>query len=454
MGKKITPEKMLEEIADKLIIYLKYGQLETISFIEKLDFNISNFEQLIRLHFVLQDKVKEFVEKLPERIRNIKTSIKKYNKLFEGEVRGKIDWQKTLKHRFRTNPKNKRDYICQQAAKNYNIKENLILNRLLEVIFNIVFEELEIHDNNYPWLEPWFSSQKLSEQLEAIYKKNIYLKRIEFKNSIKITSRMIQDTLNSKNILYQEAASLLDYYKKIINLDNLFNHKEEVIKLFNDTFIRPERKEVLFELYWIIKLINSKVDDEKNDLCELGLLSRDNNNLVATWQKQGKLYSIYHDSLGSGYIDMKVSINEFDEIKESFFKRRIDGRNSAINLLENEFNNKNIGNYYWEGRPDIIIEVEDKDTNDLEKIIIGEIKYTRNFNTIKQGMYELLDYLKLLKINEEYINMKETDIEIAGILLFDEMERDKSIYGLNIYFDKNKNEFDSYPIYENNKIAL
>ena len=87
---------MLEEISDKLIVYLKDGTLNLNTFIKKIDMNIDNMDQLLRIHFILREKVRKFIKKLPERIRNIKTSTQKINRQLRGEVRRKINLQETI----------------------------------------------------------------------------------------------------------------------------------------------------------------------------------------------------------------------------------------------------------------------------------------------------------------------------------------------------------------------
>ncbi len=84
----------------------------------------------------------DFVQELPERVRRIKTTVTKSTRKLEGEVRGRIDWQETIKERYKTNPKNQTLFACSQTKKNYNIQENLVLKQLLSVIHKTIFEDL------------------------------------------------------------------------------------------------------------------------------------------------------------------------------------------------------------------------------------------------------------------------------------------------------------------------
>ncbi|MFN2363904.1 MAG: hypothetical protein ABR596_06355, partial [Halarsenatibacteraceae bacterium] len=116
-GHKISREQMLVEISDKLIIYLKNGNISTESFLKKIDPNIKNFKHLIRIHFLLHEDVKAFISSLPVEIRNIKTSTRKENRLYQGEVRGRINWQGTIASRYRSGYPDSTAYVCQETSK-------------------------------------------------------------------------------------------------------------------------------------------------------------------------------------------------------------------------------------------------------------------------------------------------------------------------------------------------
>ena len=100
----------------------------------------------------------------------------------------------------------------------------------------------------------WLGEEDLAYNLDDIYYRNIYLNKIDISEVI-ISDRMIQDTKKSRNILYQEAAELLEYYKYFINEEGWKQNKAEIISLLNETFIKPQKERMLFELYWAIKII-------------------------------------------------------------------------------------------------------------------------------------------------------------------------------------------------------
>ena len=427
---KITSEEMLEEISDKLIVYLKDGTLNLNTFIKKIDMNIDNMDQLLRIHFILREKVRKFIKKLPERIRNIKTSTQKINRQLRGEVRGKIDWQETIEHRCNTNYKNNTLFVCQQTNKDFNIKENLVLKKLLNIIHDIIFEDLKSSPENYSWLSNWLGEGDLAYNLDDIYYRNIYLNKIDISEVI-ISDRMIQDTKKSRNILYKDAADLLEYYKYFISEEGWKEHEKEILKLLNKTFINPQKESVLFELYWAIKIIENNSEDYQLELIDEG------QNMIASWSEDDLRYKVYHDSIGSNRVNWSIDLDELNDIENEFFKRKILSRKKARNISK-IFSSK-LSSNYWKGRPDILIEIVDKNKDELKKIIIGEVKHTNSENTVKNGLKELFDYIYLVRKagKEEFINdykNKENNLEIIGLLLFDQitMEDEQIVKGLKL----------------------
>lgn len=434
---KTRAEHLLTEIADDLIIYLKTGTLNIDSFINELNLNIRNLRQLIRIHFVLKKEVIAFVEKLPERLRRIKTSTLKTTSLLHGEVKGRIDWQSTIKNRCKGGFADKTIFCCNQIRKNFNIKENLVLKELLDVIQTTLSEDLLINERSqYNWLENWVKDKNLYKKLDNIYFRNIYIKKIVNEN-IKVTDRMINDTKKSRNVLYREAAELLEFYRKIINP---FRWNEEdvrnaLMKLFNETFIRPEKEEVLFELYWVIKIINNF-----REMVEFNIIDG-KNNMVACWEDKSNNYSIYHDSAGSGSLQFQVQVDELEDSCNPYLQRIYHSQLKRQEIMRGAF--RNVSNIFWEGRPDIVLEVRDKYDYTLKKVLIGEVKYTTNSEYAKKGLKELLEYIALVKCNNVYFNDVYLKGErVKGVLFLDNVDLKAKEFGCITIFniDRLRNE--------------
>lgn len=408
---KTSKEKLIKEISEYLIIYLKSGKLSLNSFIKDINLDIKDMDQLLKIHFILRDDVKNFVQELNKMIRSFKTSTITTNQLLFGEVKGHIDWQKTIINRLNINYEDKTIFSCNERYKNYNIKENLVLKELLRTIYNIVFNDIDLNRvSSYSWFSKW---ELLKNELNYVYKKNIYIKKIKDKN-VNVTDRMINDTLKSRNQLYREAARLLAAYRRIMNYRI---NKEEVSEMLSQTFITPEKESVLFELYWVISLIKNNAMGEKL------YLVNGRENMVAKWEDELYAYEIYHDSTGSGELLFQVNLDEVDNSENDFLNRSVCSYKKAMKLSEQIFRS-NLDKSYWRGRPDILIEIKDKNTNTLKKVIIGEVKYTDKIETAKIGLKELLEYIMLVKDSDSnYLyNEEKGEVEIKGILFLDNVE--------------------------------
>ena len=443
---KITAEAMLEEISDELIIYLKQGSIRVDSFLKKVDLNINNFEQLLRIHFLLKEEVKEFIEDLPYLIRNIKTSTQKTNREVNGEIRGRIDWQATISNRSKNAYTNSNTFVCQQVDKDFNIKENLVLKKFLNILNNILYNDLNSSWNDYSWLSDWFNNDGLFKNFEQIMSKNVYLKRISLDNTI-ISERMIADSKKSRNSLYRRAAELLEFYFDYIENNSWKNRDEEnnkILELLRKSFIKPEKDSVLFELYWVIQLIRANANEYKLNLLD------GSSNLTAEWLRGDYEYRLYHDSTASNELYWNVDLNEIKNSSNSYLKRKALSYKNA-QKISNIFSSK-INSSYWSGRPDITIEIRNRSDNSLKKIVLAEVKHTRNHETAKSGLKELLDYIYLIKDNnDQYFDLEQNEIEIEGLLLVDQITKgDRTFKALKIEKYKdilNYEQFGSRKIY-------
>ena len=422
---KTTSEQLLAEVANDFSQYLMKGEFMDIgSFTEKIEpnLNIDNIEKLLRIHFVLTKKqqhtnrevgVIDFIEELPQRMRRIKTTVKQKTETLNGEVKGRIRWKDTLEARFNRNPKDTTTYVCDLRQRNYAIPENLVLKELLGIIHGIVETDLKgAFDAEYPWLNQWIDKKQLRNALKQLYLRNVYLKRIDLSNN-KITDRVIGRAINSRVPLYREAALLLSEYRRLMNFEL---NPEEARELLTNTFIGPDRTEVLFELYWTLKIIK-QYGHVKLQLIEPG------KNIVAKWKSDDHEYIIYHDCTGSRDFGFKEVINELEKVladkTDNYFGREL--------KVFKEFNQMTNGNQtVWGGRPDIVLEKYSLRDNKLESTFLGEVKYTNNREYAEQGLRELLEYIALIRYNGKYFtaynNLFGGQDDIRGCLFLDKVD--------------------------------
>jgi len=439
---KATPEKLLGEIADDFCQFLRQGQINVHSFTEKSqpNLNIDDVRKLLRIHFVLTKSddpenpgVIDFLEKLPHRIRRIKTTVSHTKNRFEGEVRGRVCWKSTFNMRFCEMPMDKTTYICTQREKNFDIPENLILKKLLRIIYGIASEDLKpAIDHKYSWIGEWFENDKsLLNTLENIFFRNIYLRRITLVQE-EINPRMIANAKKSRKPLYREAAYLLERFYNLMNYDIDADEARELLK---NTFIKPERTEVLFELYWAINIVKAFQDNAPYHLAFK--LLEPGSGVVAEWGHGDCIYKLYHDSTGSFTFHENLKDHITGEEDDNYISREIQVLRALSEIVD-----VSESNTLWGGRPDIILErYSAGDSPKLESIIIGEVKYTESSGYAIQGLRELLEYIALIRKaqKEPYIVAKDklfeqlgdNDIPIFGILFTD------TIDGLSLKSSKN-----------------
>lgn len=398
----MTKEEIIKFIEKELIIYLKGGKLSINPYLKDLNLNIDNLEKLLKIHFLLDEEVLSYIKSLKINIRRLNTSINKEEILTKGNIRGNILWHKSIIKRYSINPKDYSIFICKENFKNHIAKENIVLNELLKILYEIVNETSDLIYDNYD-----LDKEDLLKNIN-VYKKNIYLSKIEEKY---ITDKMINSVINSRNKFYSQSAKLLKRYKKIINLD-----EDEVENLFKRTFIDILNDWTLFELYWIVRIIKENTKNAKLYILD------DKNTKVAEWGDNENIYTIYHNSTGSNEISFKVDLEEICDIENIVINKRREIINETNNIAKKIF--PNIRERYskvFNGRPDILIEIRNINNKKLNKVVIGEVKYTKDTNNIIQGIKELLEYIKFIKYKQnnkyEYFSELDIDLEVEGLLL-------------------------------------
>ena len=155
----------------------------------------------------------------------------------------------------------------------------------------------------------------------------------------------------------------------------------------------PERESVLFEFYWILKIVrifrNKQFNDIKYELRE------QQRNLVASWSQNNYTYKIYHDSISNFKFSEKVQDLKKQLLgKDNFFSRSLLVSEKLPDFLSKEVN------AYWSGRPDIILE-KYNDKGECIGLLIGEVKYTKNQEYAVIGLKKLLEYISLVKEEKE-----------------------------------------------------
>jgi len=426
-------EKLLKEIGPIFSQYVMDGKVNTAPFSKEIDLNIDDLDTVLKVHFLLPLKedgegkerldVLDFMDNLKERIREIKTTIRKEKERFQGgEIRGKIDFSGTLKERLTNNMYDETVFICNLIDKNYNTDENQVLKAFLLTLQSILKSDkikkiLENEKNEYIY-DVWKRKRNINgvkttyvNILDRILENNIYLRKIGVdKEDILKDERKIHRVAKSRNNLYSEAAKLLIRYKRIII--NRDVGEEEARELLRNTFIKPERIDVLFELYWALSIVKEYKKQTDAELKPIGDISGDN--ILAEWEKEGSNFEIYYRS--SGGLDFSFKEDHEDIIKKlGKSSLEVNDRHITESFIGRElkimghFNEMGDQIKLWFGNePDIILKETKKGNNEeVKKIFIGEVKNTENKDYAKQGLKELLEYISLVGMKGEYFEKRE-----------------------------------------------
>lgn len=414
--------KLIENLTEDIFTYVMHGNFPEKEFAESLkptDLNsrFEDYEKLMDFHFVLREDIVNLVRNLDSELRSVKTETEKNLRTRQGSVDGRINWSSTIKERYSRNPGNTSLFICENQQENYSIDENIVLKKLLSVIYHTLKDCEDFFDRNHEWRKRWKEEEDLVEEMKNIFERNIHIDRIRKPEDYEPTERMLNTAENSRNQLYRKSAELLRKRDKIFS-----GNKEEIRNLLNKTAIRPEDEETLLELFVLFRFISTIESIESEDFSLETIES--GSQRVATLETEEKEIAVYHDT--SAKKDLGIEF-KFDPEKDSC---KPYSRPEKVELESREI----IGSYFGKetrevsGRPDVIlVEIVDKASRERE-YFVTEVKNSRNEKTVKRGIKETLEYLAFLRDSESerpnWIN-KTDDVfggDKSGLLVVQDFE--------------------------------
>lgn len=391
-------DKILEKLSEDICTYVMHGVIPE-SVVTKnikpkeLDKRFEEFRLLMDLHFILKADVVEFVGLLSERLREIKTQTKNRKRTYRGTTEGRIDWQSTLKKRYSENLDDSSLFVCEKRTENYDIDENIVLKKLLSIIYHTLQDAEEIIEKDYEWLrKSWKENEDLIDRLKNIFERNVHVTRIKRPSKYEPTDRMVFTALNSRKEIYREAGRLIRIREKIQKGD-----EGEIKELLEDTAITPDDDETLFELFVLFKYI-SVIEDIYEDEFEVYTMKprKGSENKEVARISGEKDIVLYHDNSAG---DRGLSFKD-PEIEDGGDLSRSDiVQKKAYKTINEYFINKDAKNYT--GRPDVIIlEIKDEEQNEYG-YLITEVKCSTKRDTIRSGIKETFEYLAFLRLEEE-----------------------------------------------------
>jgi hypothetical protein len=334
----------------------------TIQDMENAAKNLASIDQkeldyLSAVHFLLSNEVKVFVETLPKIFRKFSHSAQKELLINQGYVKGRIDWNRTIKERC-TKGHDRTVFVCSPARRIYNLPENQLLKytlvqirRLLEETDNLPVEKMkEIISKDLTksavkekWMDRilWL---KLNVNLAL---KNIYLRDVELPH--RIDERVIKRTRNARNKDYETIADCYCVHSALIQKTD----PDQVRRFIEQRILEPLERDTLFEL-WVLFQIVDLIGEEKH----LSLIKQGAETFAKLKLDQEEV-NVYYQKPSA-------------VLKESQYKEIFNCYDLDVNLR----------------RPDIILEFTKS-----KKIVLFEVKRSSDKSYIVDGAYKILGYL-------------------------------------------------------------
>jgi hypothetical protein len=389
-------EELLDGLTQDILTYVMHGSFSERHLVsqiapDELDERFYDYERLVQLHFILQPEVVDFVESLPSELRQIKTQTRNTASVSRGSVDGRINWGKTVRTRHARNPKDRSLFVCDHRTEDYDIDENLVLKRLLSVIYTTLDDCQEYLERKYEWVtDRWKENVELADTMRDIFERNVHVRRIRTPEAYEPTDRMIQRAAGSRGDLYRRAAELLADYEQILSGD-----AAAIRTLLDETAITPDDDETLLELYVLFKYV-AAIEEMSDDHFEMRTIESAKQE-VARLSRDGTDIVLYHDNSGR---DRGLSfLSDISEKPRDALSRTEVVQREAQQVANSYFQDEQFRDAT--GRPDVIVlEIE---TEHEREYLITEIKHSKRPETIRSGIKETLEYLAFLRQDDEIV---------------------------------------------------
>ncbi|WP_435161411.1 hypothetical protein [Halorubrum sp. SY-15] len=415
-------EELIEGLTEDILAYVMNGGFpqrelaDSLKF-DALDERFEEYELLLDLHFILKPEVVEFVESLSKRLRSIRTETKTVAKTQRGGIDGHINWGSTVKTRYATNPRDRSLFVTENRSEDYDIPENLVLKKLLAVIYTTLRDAAEYLKGNYEWVtNSWQQNRELIDEVQRVVDRNVHVRRIRDPESYEPTERMLTTAEHARQEIYRDAAALLRTRQRLHN-----GHPNELRDLLNETAITPDDQARLFELYVLFRVI-STLETLQNTQPFFQTIKSGRQEVARIDGEQEVV--VYHDTSAS---DRGLSFHTEAAPDERTLTRAEQVQKTAHSVASNYFD-KEFQNHT--GRPDVIV-LEVKTEEPLQyEYLIAEVKHSTREETIRTGIKETLEYLAFLRVNEEYVFGTDTEDTTAyfgsgwnGLLIVQDLDR-------------------------------
>ena len=390
-------QALIEQLSEDILTYVMHGSFPSEHVAaeikpDELDGRFYEYEMLMRLHFILDPDVVAFVESLPARLRGIKTQTKRVSDTSRGGLDGRINWTETVKRRHSRNPGDASLFVCERRSENYDIDENIVLKRLLALIYGTIDDCEEYLVQDYEWVtDRWRDGEDLIETMREIFERNVHVTRIREPEAYEPTPRMIERAAQSRNELYTDASRLLSQYRRTLDGD-----ETAIRDLLRRTAITPDDDETLFELFVLFRYIET-IDGLSDEQFRLRTIESGSQEVAKLVDDDTEI-AVYHDS--SGWDRGLSFLSDVPEKEPGALSRTEFVEREARIVTDEYFLDRSFRT--TTGRPDVIVLEVQSGTN--TEYLITEVKYSTRPETIRQGIRETLEYLAFLRDDGDLVH--------------------------------------------------
>jgi hypothetical protein len=389
-------EELVEGLSQDILAYVMRGSFPEQQVVEELrpdavDGRFDDYESLIRLHFVLRPEVVEFVERLPRWLRSIRTDTQNVSNTSRGQVDGRINWNRTVRERYSRNPNDRSLFVCDSRSEDYDTDENVVLKRLLSLIHGTLADCSELFTHEYDWVtDRWRENLELIDVLRNVVERNVHVARIREPSEHEPTDRMLQRAENARSEVYREAARLLREYRR-----SLAAEEDAVAELLERTAITPDDEETLLELYVLFRYVSAieSLDEGSFTIRTIESGSQE----VARLDNGSCELFLYHDSSARDR-DLSFKPEESERTRAELSRAGLVQR-EALSVAQAYFTETDIRRST--GRPDVIVlEIREEDRREY---LVTEVKNSTNYDTVRSGIKETLEYLAFLRQDDDLV---------------------------------------------------
>jgi len=390
-------QQLIDAVSEDLFAYVMHGEIAEQQIFDDLkptglDERFESFEALVDLHFLLRPEVVDFVEMLPQRLRSIKTQTQNVQTTARGKITGRVDWESTIRRRYSKAPNDRSLFVCDNRHESYDIDENIVLKRLLSIVYTTL-DDCEMYlEREYDWVtDRWKENLTLVDRMRDLFERNVHVTRIRDPERYEPTDRMLQRAETARNDVYRDAAGLLRDHRQ-----SRSGNEAAIKDLLETTLITPDDEETLFELYVLFRYIEA-VEDYQNGGTSIATIETDRQEVAKIQSDEGADVVLYHDNSAANR-DL------------SFIPEPLEKPDEALTRTEQiQRRARRIVNQYFEddrferrtNRPDIIVlEIQHQYQHEY---LITEIKHSTKPETIQQGIKETLEYLAFLRHDDTLV---------------------------------------------------